>query len=412
MTRTHDGFRYPRSRRWEVPLALALAFSAATSRSAAPQVKQPPPVTIAPKTDTVVVSRLVVDTMPRRWRGNPEGFRLACTRMAWTTCDPLWSDEQELKGDADNYGPHAFIAPAPDLGAQTNDAAFATARLVGVVWVKPGTRPNTYQNLNLTAPYTCIFLQSYRSPSPGRFKASLVPNNSPDCHAVTPSGTPFEVRAAAVPSNFDSGNDSQNADEIPPIARFHEGKSKSDKEIPLLGLRCGSKWCIILPHVLDGDSVRLPHKFDHANQKTWEVHGWHDVQHLSKKNVASGLFERTKHEASIVPDSGLKYKNFANGAQHAATIRFWGKPTGDYVSKWGFGDKENQLYLWKVTISGRDYWHGVVVNADGIPTVVYVEQWHKGSHPPPAARFRWDDEDEGIWVECDDGCCYVSPPPS
>ena len=388
----------PRSPHWHIVSAIALALTAANCKSVA--TSEGPGLVAGP----VDMKPYGGDTA-KRWTGLPRSLDATCRRIEWRTCDPLWTDDQALKGDAGDYGPHAYIVPSPAVRTFVHDADFNQPQLVGLVYVKPGARPANYVNLNFTQDYTCIFLQS----SGTTFRAFLVPRAVGDCTGVTASGSTFEVKAAPVPASFNAGSDSANAALIPPVARFHEGSKGSDKEIPLLGVRCGNKWCFILP-VPGRDSLNLPHKGDHATIKTWEVHGWHDVQHLSKKKVTGVGFDRTPHESSIVPDVDLATKNFALGAQHAATIKFWGNPTGDYATKWGFSNGENELFLMKSTIAGKEYWHGVVLNRNGGLTPVYVEKWHPGTNPPATARFRWDVDDEGIWVACDAGCCYVSPP--
>jgi hypothetical protein len=390
-----------RSSHWHVLAAITLAVAAANCTSAPPPVAEGP-VAVAKPADPMLTG--VRDTA-KRWPGLPYPLNETCGRMEWAACDPLWTDDQALKDNANDYGPHAYIIPTRTVARFTQDADFNTAKLVGLVYVKPGSRPQTYKDLNLTKDFTCIFIQSSNAPSV-IFRAFLVPNSSGDCTSVVPAGAAFDVRAAPVPPTMTTGTEAGDAALIPPVARFHEGLKGSDKETPLLGVRCGSKWCIILPS--GRDSLSLPHKNDHPNLRTWEVHGWHDVQHLSKRKATGGGFDRTAHESSIIPDVDLATKNFGAGAQHAATIKFWSNPTGDYANKWGFSNGENELYLMKVTLAGKEYWHGAVMNRHGAITPVYVEKWHPGTNPPATARFRWDDADEGIWVACEGGCCYVS----
>lgn len=375
--------------------------------------------------------RFMADTGLRVVSGKGDTVRLfspsflsVCARAKSETCaNPIFTDDQGLMDNSGQPGPHAYVAPADGLKMLRNAAAFTDLTYVGFVWIKPdeivgGTLPDNYLNLLLNPTrdgVTCMYLRwNGKVFDAYMVAAAAVP--CPDKPDVTDSQK-LEVRAAPNPPNWASGSEEDQADRIPPVARFHEGNKHGVKGIPLIGIRCGGKWCMLLPRDHDVpatvDTANLAHKGYKKNGKTWEVHGWHDVQHLSEPTTAPRKFTFTNHDASIVATESLgSYDWTVPVPRHAATIHFPNDPTGSYAGLWHYLKGDNDLYVWK-DAAGK--WQGYIQNEKGpwyhkttYIISVNVDQVHKGTNPPATARFRWSNQDEDVWVECETGCCYVS----
>jgi hypothetical protein len=358
-------------------------------------------------TTTVPASRVVITP----------GFLLTpdvqtfCTRLAFTTCDiPEYTDDQRFMGQTpQTYGPIAYIAPTPNLDTYTSDTDFqgTSAKLVAFVKVGTGVLPATYTDLRLTTGFQCLYLR-HDGTSFAAYMTPPVASNPPCTPMIAPDASRMlPVKAAVNPSSF------PGAANIPPVARFREGKQGASAGVPHIGVRCGDKWCMVLPQGADVDTLPVPHKGEHPNRRTWAVHGWGDEQHIAFVN--STAIERSTHEGSVlpVPELGsITDAMFRNDFQHVATVRFYQKPLGKYVSKWNYKKGENEVWIkrlndtdWTAEIRNEAKFLGIPYTAKH---TVFVA-WHSHGHPiPQAARFLWSDTDEDLWVACEDGCCKVS----
>lgn len=387
------------------PLALMLAFSASCVRTISLSeaelggrfVRDPTGVLMPATSDTAHVLA-----------PNIQEF---CAALGWLqVCQtPEYTDDQNLMADKPyEYGPHAKIAPSPTLASHDEDADFPTTRAALVAFVHvaaTATLPQTYQNLRLNTGFTCVYLRQRA----GVFTAFLVKSTgscAPDADTLPASA--LRVLPAPLPRSFSSASD------IPPVARFHEGISGGTRGVPLLGMRCGIRWCMIMP-VGQSDTLPLPHQGERADLRTWAVHGWHDVQTLASANSAGGLV-RGPHVGAVIAEEKLEAMNAAGFAAdkfaRAATVRFWDDPTGRYKDVWHFRRGNNDVWL-KKTASG---WQGQVRNTGkflGIIPIYYryevpVTRYLHTQLIPATARFLWSKTDEDLWVACELGCCKVS----
>jgi hypothetical protein len=333
-----------------------------------------------------------------------------CTNLLWLTCSsPEYTDDQAFMGaNKQTYGPPAFIAPAQNLNAHQSDAAFqAGAVLVGYVYVYPsGTAlPSTYTDLKLSYGHNCLYLSHQN----GTFSAYVVPQNT-ICTTYTPNPT-HQLNVRPVSSAAFPGHPN-----IPPVARFHEGNKGPLAGVPFLGIKCGDKWCLILPQA--GNDVVSewipPHVGVHNDRKTWEVYGWNDSQHLAVR--AQGGLARSNMRVSVVADTNLgnlTETQFAQGFQHVATVFFRGSPADKYAATWHYGRGHNEIFLrkkpdqtWEAEIRHTRYILGipVIMNVTTAP----VHRRDHGAPVPATARFLWTATDEDLWIACDDGCCRVA----
>lgn len=334
-----------------------------------------------------------------------------CTNLAWLTCmSPEYTDDQAFMGATkQTYGPAAFIAPAQNLNSHQNDAAFqAGAVLVGYVYVAPSNAalPSTYTDLKLNYGHNCLYLRH----ESGAFKAYVVPQNA-TCGTYTPDPAHL-LNVQAISSNAFPGHPN-----IPPVARFHEGNKGQLAGVPFLGVKCGDKWCLVLPQA--GNDVVSewvpPHVGVRNDLKTWMVYGWNDSQHLAVRNQGGGL-ARSNMRVSVVADTNLgniTEAMFAQEFQHVATVYFRGSPSDKYKDTWHYGRGHNEIFLrknnanqtWEAEIRHTLYILGIPVVTH--VTTAQVERRDHGAPVPATARFLWTVNDEDLWIGCDDGCCRV-----
>jgi hypothetical protein len=349
----------------------------------------------------------------------PDSLMAFCARQHWDSiCTvPEYTDDQRLNAGHGEYGPKVFGIPADGLAQRVSAASFnSVGAAVGAVFVDTtaGTPlPAPYQDLNLAAGVNCVYLRF--NPPTADFVGYVVPPLPPPavpCPDNGATGGALPVIAVSSP-----GFNSSNA--VPAVLRFHEGnRHVNARPQALIGIKCAERWCMLAP--AQTDTVPLPHQGLNPGQMTWAVHGWSDAQHLGV-NTGPGTPIRLSPdlEASIVPGVATTFTgigNFENQMVHLATVHFNVNvpPNSKYGLHWGFKIGDNQIWVRK---NGSD-WVGEVRNygpsmgctptSPCVHPVVIERTDHNGVYPPATARFRWDENDEGLWARCDDGCCKVS----
>jgi hypothetical protein len=335
-----------------------------------------------------------------------------CANLLWETCTrPEYTDDQSFMGaNKEAYGPPALIAPAPDLNNHQSDAAFqGGAVLVGYVYVVPmaGALPATYTDLKLSYGHNCLYLRH----ESGAFKAYVVPQTT-TCGTYTPNPA-HQLNVQPITSNAFPGHPN-----IPPVARFHEGNKGQSAGVPFLGLKCGDKWCLILPQTVNDPVSEWvpPHAGVHNERRTWAVYGWNDTQHLAVRNQGAGGLKRSNMRVSVVavPNLGdIKVMHYEQGFQHVATVFWRGAPSDKYATTWHYGRGHNEIFIrkkqnqdWEAEIRHTRYILGIPIITN--VTTVPVHRRDHNAPVPATARFLWTVTDEDLWIGCDDGCCRVA----
>ena len=368
-------------------------------------------------TNVVDVSSIPPDPISPGTHGFSPDFLSVCQQLGWTSSctDPVYTDDQRFRLGPSAFGAHAYIAPSPQLGTWHRMADFATPRLVAIVWTKPEATAAVSATAWVNRGLSCIYLLSQVT--------GFVAYAEPAAAACPESYTPNPARALAVlpianPGHFGEGTEMDQSRRVPAVARFHEGQQQAGTDLPLLGVKCAGRWCLLFPPNTPATERPPAHAGKRQDHHTWAIRGWSDSQRLAlgaaPNLTPSGLL------ASIVADSALPNRDWApvttspadfrpGEAQHAATIVLESRPVGIYDTRWHLKRGDNELFLWK-DAAGR--WYGEIQNRGFLNSLnrikVYVEKRHAGTNPPATARFRWDPDDEEIWVACDGGCCYVS----
>lgn len=384
------------------------------------------------------------------------------SKLGWLNYQ-IWefNDEQRLNNGSNGYGPIAFIYASDALDGMTLatfNAAGSGGALVGLLLIQPNLKsdaptrvaslfpvrriertgvaitpqavikaaaalnipalPQTYRKLGASMGYNCIYLAHTGSDPMAQWLGYVVPtrisgNPCPDAHVPV---APVPVK----PARF--GNFTDHKD-YPPVARFHEGSLPgTGMRVPLFGLKCAAAWCYFLPAMPGADT--LPRPFANPrNEVTYQVPGWQDFQHLAKRKAGGGpndLIPDWGFSGAIVADPLLGIRTLgdyssagtANSWIHVATIHTEGPPPTDtkYHTRWRLQAGANEMYL-RLETGG---WNGILIvgntgtAADTVPLSVYRTD-HSPRHVPGTVRWRWVDQDEEVWVRCEEGCCKVAP---
>jgi hypothetical protein len=342
----------------------------------------------------------------------------AATWNTWAI--PEYQDEQRfVTGQSQPYGPIACVAARQDLD-KINSANFSAGPvLVAVVWVDPGVLTPAYRQLNLSNGFNCVFIEKSSTGTvpvtapiaalgnaPGRadnrWRGYVVPSHDRICD---PPGPTSQLSALGLDADGESGSS------YPPVARF---MILNDWK-PAIGVRCGAAWCVIgTPTVsmLPAPAHVAPVAGSTGPRRTmFVVPGWYDEQQVAVPGGTGTPPLTPSLKASIVPDPDLDTytvtANFDTGFVRVATVFFEEEPTAKYLNDYQFhirSTQEDTLYLRHIT-TGRPHWVARVNNNSRYFRVMRTP--HAGSHVTGTARWAWDDNDEVIWVRCDDGCCLV-----
>ena len=338
---------------------------------------------------------------------------------SWDTWSiPEFQDTQRfVTGASTVYGPIACIAARENLH-ELNDRAFmAGAVLVAVIHVDTGRLTPAYTQLKLTNGFNCVFVQQVSTggnsvpvPIPAlgnangrvdsRWRGYIVPSRDRVCDPIRPAAQlpTFALTAVGDAPNW-----------YPGVARF----MILDNWKPAVGVRCGPAWCVIgaaSPAVLPAPAHVARVGGSIGRERTMMVvPGWYDEQQLAVPGGGGPLGIKAMLKASIVPDPALDTLTIASfdaGFVPVATIYFEQTPTDKYLNDYQFhlgSTQPDTLFLHHIT-TGTPHW---VARVNRSPRYFRVMRTPHPPHVTGTARWSWRDNDEVIWVRCEDGCCLV-----
>jgi hypothetical protein len=298
-----------------------------------------------------------------------------------------YNDEQRLPGPGnDDYGAIVRLYVAPRAPTPTELSGGA---IVGLLEVEGGNDQTAaaYTSLKIdnssAQKLYCVYLQSSNSPG-NPWDGFVTPVNGTTC---TPIENKYKLQASEA--------DGTETDD-PYVARFVEDNAG----LPAIGVGCLTAFCHLGQAVGNGHSPKA------------------DEQQLALPGAASGN-SIPVHRGSagrVTPVAGLgalKKANFQKGPQLVATVWLATAPDPTIKSKyviWGLQQGDNGVWL---ALDAAGNWSAQFVPGTGAPT---TQQPFVVSRPtdhtmppvvPPNARWVWSDNDEEIWVACDQGCCTI-----
>ena len=328
--------------------------------------------------------------------------------MMWSI--PEYNDEQAFPTSANTYGPVALAFASPFLGTFKHDwqveeqgARGMLAAVVVVVDNEGATLPGPYANLGLLGGINCIWL----SLQGGKWTGNVSHTKKGSVCSDTATRTPLGVIARKHllhPSEAD----------YPPVTRFSEaalpnGALPTDTAgQPLIGVRCIDNWCELGP----ADAAGLPAftvstPIIGLKNRQERIKGWHDEQWLAVK-VPGG--HKPVIRAAFVPERDVNEKSandFKGPAwQRVATVHFKDDPA---ATKYG-----TQMHLRKgdnyieIRFFNNNWEAQVAYKTGGTSPLKFIYRHpHNDAGVPGTARFRWRDDDDGLWAPCGQACCRV-----
>lgn len=302
-----------------------------------------------------------------------------------------------------------------------------TAAAVGIPAATILSYGGNYSPLGIKNGFNCLYLWN-----PPDWKAAMIPQSAnADCRykrtvePLPPEAVPLTVRVIA-PVALPPFRDR----EYPPVARWDWDQASKQQSI---GIRCGVAWCEVggassgaglgYPPPLIFDPVPGLVPSTAATNAVTRVKGWFDAQLLAKRTSGTGGLKvrPTGNRGYVVPNpvlGDLQQSHFEGHWVHAATAVM----DSDYQSTVHFAKGENRIYLCYGTgcrVPSTEVgcpegtintmWWARVVAPGARPTyrcVVY-RGYPYALDVPGTVRWRWQADDETIWIKCPSGCCEL-----
>jgi hypothetical protein len=301
---------------------------------------------------------------------------------------------------ARDYGPLVAVYTGPTRRT-ISDFEAPTGAVVGVVEVYGNSHSiQSYKRLGLSQRTSatqlyCIWLHHATSPQV-KWEAAMRLYSVDDlCDPPQPNSFPLDVTEGADVASSEA--------DIPVGIRIVD----DDDDFPAIGVVCLMRVCEI-----GTKKFRSP-KTQKANAQG-RIKSWHDEQDLGEQTT--GPLGRSATIASITPTPGIKDLDIsaweATNGVLAATIVVSGSAVPAKYMNWHLeSGHSTSLYIRKSGVGwGAQF---VLDNGPSVPTDPWIPI-ARNAHsfkPEGMARWVWDENDEGAWVACEQGCCEISQDP-
>lgn len=290
-----------------------------------------------------------------------------------------------------------------------------------------------YDPLFIDHGFNCLFL---RKENASDWVARMVPagNQADACLGLRDINAPgHELKVRPIAQGPYVGQD------VPPVARWDWDGTQQ-----YIVIKCGDQWCEIGPRDGFGASHRS-WAHDVRNQpgganlqdfepptpqahRVIEVKGWFDEQRLAVQAPGVGMVP-AKGPALAVPHPRLGSYDI-NTFQHRwlpSALVVLPPGMSGYVSKRNWAEGVNRVYLcsgssdecnipsaetpkcqpeW-ASNDGRDWWAKTVSSSEDVKYQC-VTRCEQNLEIPGTVRWRWEEQDEKLWVRCATGCCAVN----
>lgn len=270
-----------------------------------------------------------------------------------------------------------------------------------------------YEPLSIEKGFNCLYMVTAN----GVWRAHIVRVSSDSAciepMSNNPGGADLNVTVLAGP----------RGDSVPPVARWDWDPVVRKHYI---GIRCGRQWC----EVFDLSQPTLNSSPRYSGSIEAGVKGWYDEQFLAVPSVGGNGLVPGGALATIIPEPKLDIMD------EAAFDTTWRKvarvslsdDSPKYLEKFNFVRApapagKSEVWLCRGTPDGckisaaetppscenkDDPWWAKIV-ADGATRYrCVIRRQHPGVAIPGAARWRWQVDDEDMWIRCPTGCCHVT----
>jgi hypothetical protein len=315
-----------------------------------------------------------------------------------------YNDEQRLQldGGGTRYGP---VARLYTIRRARTEAEYrrGTGAMVAVLEVDSigSTVPAAYRRIGVkpsdSVQVYCVFLQRRDSAGqPEKWWGGVSHSTGGACDTAV-----FNIKTdSATPTT------NGNADWPEWAVRFTEGTA----HFPALGVRCYNALCEIGNNA-GGSSVSNGAGQGHVKL----VKTWHDNQRLATAGGSGNPPWIRGPEMTITPVDSLG--NITAGfrtsdGRQAATIMLQSPlPAGAKYIGWKLRANDSTQVWLRNLDSTNGKWQMRLIT----PTTHETTKWkditrndHTPGLVPGTARWKWDPQDEGIWVACEQGCCEMT----
>lgn len=347
------------------------------------------------------------------------------------------------------FGPLVGVFPIDSLMAQSSHHAFADWQPIASVYNWSEER---YEPLSIPRGWSCVFIRTDTTQAAFDDPPVHVPGDNPlsdSGHAGLPSGSIQAPKwdAMIAPTNEFCGNRTAPADPPALLSGFsaqHLSPDGSSGPYPvtarwqwdeplashLIAIKCGDAWCMFGPEgyqpdfvIYGGDAHRV-------------IPGWYDEQHLAVRQgngLVPGPIGRVYPTPALFGTksfSDTDLEGSMKAGMLVVDIEVEGDTAalGEYLHKFdlavanGMGTSS----IWLVLDEGEpraEFRNGATATTletttaataptDVPPKPAYAAFVPQAQHAAiGAARWRWDSQDERVWVSCESGCCTVSAVP-
>jgi hypothetical protein len=290
------------------------------------------------------------------------------------------------------------------------DTVRETAYAVAEVYTKHGD----YGLLGIRQGFNCLYLSNANG-----WEAFMVwaGNNDDDCGPVlsnfqrnnTAAMKKLTVKRVQVPQ--------MSFADYPPTTRWDRAKDGQYS----IGVKCGAAWCEIglAPTSQASDALPVANGMTHGQKRVRLIKGWYDQQTLAvggpTVSVPGGALIDIKPAmgsdkvSAVMPVPRLGSMPFPVGQWRRVGTILMGAIPG-YESKLGVKPGTNKIELRRNSETDPTDWSARVVDPNNSSHEFEVTRRdHSAEHfnIPGTLRWRWQADDETIWVRCLEGCCQV-----
>jgi len=336
-------------------------------------------------------------------------------------------DCQALITGPKRYGPRVAIFASEQLAffQPSNEA-----QPVAVIYNYD--KKESYDSLGIEPGFNCLLLwKEDTGPkariSPNEYDENVCSEVSEDLGAA--SGKDLEVRYAPVQPGGPTV--------VPPVARWDWDRNK---QLQFIGIKCGNEWCEIGPK---GFGQSPDHKWDEFQNLPGKENlpsqaelppgrlrkGWYDEQRLAIKDGQDLV--PADEPAIAIPHPALNRHNnpvwYENHWRPAAFVilptdlqgydaknKNWKKGVNRVSLCWEsktdgcIPDAEKPVCKddWK-SDDGRAWWAKTKSSGNN-EEYGCVKRCERDQPVPGTVRWRWQEDDEKLWIRCATGCCTIN----
>jgi hypothetical protein len=268
-----------------------------------------------------------------------------------------------------------------------------------------------YQPLRIESGINCLYVYAFN----GNWMAHIIRVGS-DSSCLKP--------LSSFTGGFDLKVSVTQGKDVPAVARWDWDKENREQYI---GMRCGTDWC----EVSNPSHSTLVASEKYSGSPMVEAKGWYDEQVLAVNGSAGGpslvpggvvgtIFPIGQLEKNTKDSFDKLWKPVALVSLSAASPKYLDKfnfvvgppPLGNSEVSLCMGTRDGCQIPSTAEIpqceNQADPWWARIVSGGTPKYRCVIRREHPGIDIPGATRWRWQVDDDDMWVRCPTGCCHVT----